>query len=121
MSFFIGQNSVNDFIDAITEPERLVAHDTSGDTARFFDHMKDLRQDDPDGKLYRGSEFKHVASFKGLPLLQAVKLMDEEFMSDKKKFYAWVDRGQNKRYLAYDRRMGAKRSDMVTFQNGKEI
>src|SRR5690348_3270578 len=100
MSFFIAKNET--LMDA-----------AFGDTDDFMDSHPDvygprfeaiaeLRKID-DGTLYKGSEFRRVASFVNIPLFNAVtKLFEPDFMKDKKKFYAFLDR--NKQYCTYDRR-----------------
>lgn len=100
-------------------PEMLMRH-APAYYGPHFDALAEMRAMDPDGSLYRGSEFRHIASLKGVPMWTALKIVDPEFMADKKRFYAWLDKGNNRRYCVYDRRR-AKRSDMVTFIDGKEI
>jgi hypothetical protein len=64
-----------------------------------FDAIKEMRDAD-DGTLYKGSAFRHVASFVNLPMFKAAQLLDPEFMQDKSKFYAFLRR--NREYATYD-------------------
>jgi hypothetical protein len=106
VSFFIGKNET--VADLLLDSDMLMRHqpDYYGPS---FEALHEMREADPDGKLYRGSGFRHVASLKGVPWFTAIKLMEPDFMSDKNKFYEWLDRGNNKRYCVYDRRSAAER------------
>lgn len=87
-----------------------------------FEAISELRKQD-DGTLHKGSEFRRVASFVNIPLFNAVNtIMNDEFMRDKKKFYQWLDKDENKRYCTYDRRWSARPiPNQVTFFDGKEV
>ena len=107
MSFFIGRNELQGnntgVMDLVMNPEALMraAPDYYGPR---FDAIHDLRKAD-DGTGYKGQEFRRVASFVNVPMFnQAMKLFDPDFMKDKKKFYAFLDR--NREYCTYDRRPG---------------
>jgi hypothetical protein len=100
MSFFIGKNEtmmdaafgdVDDFMDK---------HPTI--YGPRFEAIAELRKAD-DGTMHKGQEFRRVASFVNIPMFGAVtRLFEPDFMKDKNKFYAFLDR--NKHYCTYDRR-----------------
>jgi len=100
MSFFIGKNEtmmdaafgdVDDFMDK---------HPTI--YGPRFEAIAELRKAD-DGTMHKGQEFRRVASFVNIPMFGAVtRLFEPDFMKDKNKFYAFLDR--NKQYCTYDRR-----------------
>lgn len=116
--FFVGKNKV--LADELLDSDMLMkaAPDYYGPR---FDAIKELRDND-DGSLQRGNEFRRVASLVNVPLANIAGILDPEWMKNKRNFYAWLDRGENHRYLTYDRRKaGKKRSDMVTFIGGKEV
>ena len=118
MNFFVAKNS--SLADSLLDSDTLMkaAPDYYGPR---FDAIKELRDQD-DGSLHRGSEFRRVASLVNVPLANIAGILDPEWMKNRKNFYAWLDRGENKRYCTYDRRKaGKKRSDMVTFVDGKEV
>lgn len=75
-----------------------------------FEAIKELRDND-DGTLHKGNEFRRVASLVNVPMTSAVKLLDPEWMKDKAKFYAWLDR--NKRYCTYQRPSRSGRAAQV--------
>ena len=117
-SFFVASN---DTLTKATDPLAL-RHRVPG----FSDSMEavqDLRQQyretGQDGWLY-DKGWKHVASIQG-PVLAVAELLNEEFLNGngKRNFYAWLD--AHPAYCAYDRRREAKRSDLVTFIDGKEV
>ena len=112
MEIFVGPNLR--VLDALTDAETLVK--SAPEMADRFEALKELRGQD-DGSLYRGSAFRRVASLSG-PLLDFAEILEPGFL-DKKFFYAWLDRHQE--YCTYDRRPRRKRSDLVTFQDGKEV
>jgi hypothetical protein len=100
VSFFIGKNEtmmdaafgdVDDFMDK---------HPTI--YGPRFEAIAELRKAD-DGTMHKGQEFRRVASFVNIPMFGAVtRLFEPDFMKDKNKFYAFLDR--NKQYCTYDRR-----------------
>lgn len=116
-SFFVGKNL--SLADELLDSNMLMKADPERYGPRF-EAIKELRDHD-DGSLHRGSDFRRVASLVNIPLANMAGILEPEFMKDKKTFYAWLDRAENKRYCTYDRRKGKRRSDMVTFQDGKEI
>ena len=64
--------------------------------------IADLRKLD-DGTLHKGNGFRRVASFINIPLFNnAIRVLDPDFLKDKKKFYDFLDR--NLEYCTYDRR-----------------
>jgi hypothetical protein len=100
VSFFIGKNET--MMDA-------AFGDTDDFMDRFptiygprFEAIAELRKAD-DGSMHKGQEFRRVASFVNIPMFGAVtRLFEPDFMKDKNKFYAFLDR--NKQYCTYDRR-----------------
>ena len=102
MNIFIGKNT-EDVMDTAMDPDMLmkVAPEYYGPR---FDAIADLRKAD-DGSGHKGQEFRRVASFVNVPMSQVVnRLFDPDFMKDKRKFYAFLDR--NLQYCTYDRRAG---------------
>ena len=100
MSFFIAKNET--MMDAaFGDPDDFMDQHADVYGPRF-EAIAELRKAD-DGTLYKGSEFRRVASFVNIPLFNAVtKLFDPDFMKDKKKFYSFLDR--HRVYCTYDRR-----------------
>ena len=100
MSFFIAKNET--MMDAaFGNPDDFMDNHPDVYGPRF-DAIAELRKLD-DGTLHKGQEFRRVASFVNIPMFNAVtKLFDPDFMKDKKKFYAFLDR--HKEYCTYDRR-----------------
>jgi len=99
MSFFIAKNEGP--MDTVFDPAELMAKRPEYYGPRF-DAIADMRKLD-DGTLHKGSEFRRVASFVNVPLFgMTTKLFDPDFMKDKKKFYAFLDR--HREYCTYDRR-----------------
>lgn len=66
-----------------------------------FAAIKELREAD-DGTGYKRQEFRRVASLVNVPLVMAEKMSNPDFLKDKKKFYAFLDR--NPQYITYQRR-----------------
>ena len=97
-TFFISKPQVE--MESIVDPDVLMraAPDYYGPR---FDAIKELRDTD-DGTGYRGQEFRRVASLVNVPVLMAQKLVDPDFLKDKKKFYAFLDR--HPEYTTYQRR-----------------
>jgi hypothetical protein len=112
-SFFISKNE--GFADQLFDVDTLMKADAEYYAPRF-DAIKELREQD-DGTLHRGNEFRRVASLVNVPMFQAVKLLDPEWMKDKKKFYAWLKR--HPEYKTYDNRGGSRPS--VTVVDGKAM
>lgn len=117
MSFFVGNNET--VADRLMNPDLLMAMQPDYYGPRF-DAIKDIRDAD-DGSLHRGQDFRRVASFVNVPIFEAIRtLLDPEFMKDKKKFYAFLDR--NRQYLTYDRRRSARPLEgQVTYVDGKAV
>ena len=117
MSFFVTKNE--SIADKLMNPDALLAVAPDYYAPRFA-AIKELRDQD-DGTLHKGNEFRRVASFVNIPLFHAIStVLDPEFMQDKKKFYAFLDR--NKVYCTYDLRRNARiMQNQVTFFDGKEI
>lgn len=108
MSFFVEKNT---FLDWYTDPETLVGSNPDYYAPRF-DAIKEVREQD-DGSLHRGNEFRRVASLVNVPMLEAIKLVEPGFLKDKKTFYDWLDRGNNRAYCTYQRPSRAGRADQV--------
>ena len=75
-----------------------------------FQAIADLRAID-DGTLHKGNEFRRVASLVNVPLMTAMRLVEPNFFKERKLFYDWLDRGQNRRYCTYDRRRRTEKGD----------
>lgn len=105
MSFFISKNET--IVDKLMDSDTLmkIAPDYYGPR---FDAIKELRDMD-EGMMQKGAGFKRVASLVNVPLQQTANLFDPTWMKSKQKFYAWLDRGENRRYCTYDRRGRADR------------
>ena len=113
------EGGYGDFIDLVTDPGQLVARNPL--YAERFDAIKELRDQD-DGSTHRGQEFRRVASLVNVPMLEVVKLLEPNFLKDKKNFYQWLDRGDNRAYCTYQRRRGSRPiANAVTFVDGKEV
>jgi len=98
-TFFIGKNETE--MDVALDPDMLMKVHPDYYGPRF-QAIADLRKLD-DGTLHKGNEFRRVASFVNVPLFnKARQLFDPEFMKDRKRFYAFLDR--NRQYCTYDRR-----------------
>jgi hypothetical protein len=109
--FFIVKNE--SIADQLFDAGTLMKADADYYRPRF-DAIKELREKD-DGTLHRGNEFRRIASLVNVPMFQAVKLLDPEWMSNKKNFYAWLKR--HPEYKTYDTRGGSRPS--VTVVDGK--
>lgn len=108
MSFYIGKNETA--ADFIMNPDNLMkaAPDYYGPR---FEAIKELRDLD-DGTLHKGNEFRRVASLVNVPLTQAyMTILDPDWMKDRSKFYAWLDR--NRQYCTYQRPTRSERYAMV--------
>jgi len=95
-SFFVRPSE--GLMDKVCDPSGLVARNP--DVADRFDAIQELRSMD-DGSLHRGSEFRRVANLMG-PVEDLLRAIEPEFLSDKKKFYGWLDK--HPEYCTYDRR-----------------
>lgn len=112
-SFFIAKNER--VADELFDVDTLLKADDAYYRPRL-DAIKELREQD-DGTLHRGNEFRRVASLVNVPMFAAVKLLDPEWMSNKKNFYAWLAR--HPEYKTYDTRGGSRPT--VTVMDGKVI
>src|SRR3990172_1929759 len=107
MSFFISKNT--SLAEDVMSAETLMKSNPDYYGPRI-EAIKKLRDAD-DGTLHRNSEFRRVASLVNVPMFMAAKLLDPEWMQDKKKFYAWLAR--NPQYKTYDSRGGSRPSSTV--------
>lgn len=112
-TFFVGKNTT--LAEDVMSAETLMKSDAAYYGPRF-EAIKELREAD-DGTLHRGNEFRRVASLVNVPMFMAARLLDPEWMKDKKKFYKWLAR--NPQYKTYDDRGGSRPSSTVV--DGKEI
>lgn len=104
-TFFVAKNET--VVDRLMDSDMLMKIAPDYYRPRF-EAIAELRQQD-DGSLHKGNGFRRVASFVNIPLSNAAGLLDPQWMKDKRRFYAWLDRGENKRYCTYDRRGKAGR------------
>lgn len=102
MGFFVAKNETE--FDALADPDILMKAKPDYYRDRF-QAIADLRAED-DGTGHKGQEFRRVASFVNVPLFIAQKLADPEFLKDKRKFYAFIDR--HPEYVSYQRRNGGR-------------
>jgi len=100
MSFWTSKR--DGLLDAITDhiSDRPVYEDT-------FDAIASLRNvhEEHPGRVSRHDGWMRVASIQA-PLLDVAKILDPEFLKDKRKFYRWLD--NNKQFATYDRRTGRR-------------
>lgn len=113
MEYFVGKNASS--LDALTSVETLMKADPEYYGPRL-DAIAELRQLD-DGTLHKGNEFRRVASLCNVPMFSVARLLDPEWMSDKKRFYAWLKR--HPEYKTYDTRGADHPTE--TFFDGKPI
>lgn len=97
-SFFI--SNPQSAFDHLMDPGTLMHSDAEYYRDRF-EGIKAVRESD-DGTLHKGNEFRRVASFVNVPMFMAMKLQEPDLLTDKKKFYAFLDR--HPEYLTYQRR-----------------
>ena len=117
MSFFVGKKAPPG--EVMMDPKLLMASNPEYYGPRF-EGIAELRKLD-DGTLHKGNEFRRVERFVNMPLFAAANtLLDPDWMKDKRKFYAFLDR--NPEYCTYDRRANRRILDnQVTFMDGKEV
>ena len=120
MQFFVESNS---FLNRSTDEEGLIKRKAPGvvDALQAVSELREQYRTMGTEGWSADRQWRHVASIYG-PALQVCELIDDEFLNGngKKNFYGWLD--QHKRYVTYDRRrVPAKRSDLVTFVDGKEV
>jgi hypothetical protein len=108
MSFFVGKN---DSPLEIMNPDVLMRAAPEYYGPRF-DAIAELRSQD-DGSLHKGNEFRRVASLVNVPLLNAVQVCEPGFFKDRKTFYDWLDKEENKRYCTYQRPGRVERAALV--------
>ena len=113
MAFFVAKNE--EAHEFIMSPETLMKAAPEYYGPRF-DAIAELRKQD-DGTLHRGQEFRRVASLVNVPMFMASKMIDPDWMKDKKRFYKWLAR--NPQYKSYDSRGGSRPS--ITVVDGKEV
>jgi hypothetical protein len=83
-----------------------------------YQAIADMRELDRQvGGLYRGSEWKRVANLQG-PILDLAKVLDPEWLSDRRRFYAFLD--AHPEVCMYDRRKNAV-PNQLTMSDGKVI
>jgi hypothetical protein len=80
-----------------------------------FDAMAEERKLD-DGTLFRGQEFRKVASFTNVPLFEALRIRDG-LLKGKREFYRFLEKYPQ--YRCYDKRGGSRPT--VTFTNGEQV
>lgn len=98
-------------VDAVQNPERAIDMITNVDTvlrsgphyAEMFSRLHEERKIDTGFK----EGFKKVAELT-VPHELAARILEPDFLKDKRKFYGWLDR--NPQYCAYDRRKSARSS-----------
>jgi hypothetical protein len=92
-SFYITPNE--SALDVVTEQ---MAKDPV--YADRYEAIKEVREIDK-GQLYRGTEFRRVASLQG-PLSTLGQVLDPDWLQNKRRFYAWLD--AHPQHCTYDRR-----------------
>lgn len=97
MSFFVGSNET--VADKISSADTLMRAAPDYYAPRF-EAIKELRDSD-DGTLHKGNEFRRVASLVNVPLMTALKIIEPDFTSNKRKFYDWLDK--HPEYCTYQR------------------
>ena len=117
MSFFI-QKSEDSALSHLTDSDTYMKLAPDYYAPRF-DAIAEMRALD-DGSLHKGNEFRRVASLTNVPMLAALKILEPDFLSNRKKFYKWLDSGNNWRYCTYDRRKN-KLPNQLTFVDGKAV
>lgn len=116
MSFFVAPS--DSALDLVTE--RMAQYP---EFAPRYDAINELRVADQQGlaisvdQASRANGFFRVASLQGT-LESLAKLLDPEFMKDKRRFYAWLDK--HKQHCTYDRRRDAL-SKRLTHVDGKVV
>jgi len=112
MGFFVEPNQT--VLKKVSDPEAWLKRDpTIQDTMR---HLAELRAMNGPG-IGAGDSWKKVASVRG-PVLDVACCLDEDFLKDKKKFYAWLDSEEGRRWCTYDRRRGANSSRWFRMDGG---
>jgi hypothetical protein len=101
-SFFIGEPRKE--MNLVTNADTLVK--SAPRLEERFDAIAELRTID-DGTLYKGNEFRRVASIVA-PLIEVQHILEPDFLRNKRKFYTWLD--DNPEYCTYDRRAARART-----------
>ncbi len=107
MSFYIAPNET--LIDKLTNSDTLMRAAPDYYRPRF-EAIKEIRDND-DGTLHKGNEFRRVASLVNVPLMTALKIVEPDFTSNRKKFYDWLDR--HPQYCTYQRPTRSGRTAQV--------
>lgn len=113
MSFFVTSNE--SALDLVTK--RL--HD-SGEFDDRYEAIAGLQTISMDEALHEAAikgGFARVASLQG-PLLDLAKVLDPDFLRDKRKFYHFLD--THPQHCTYDRRKNAQ-PNQITFSDGKLV
>lgn len=116
MNYFVEPNDA--MIDAVGE--RMSKNPAFEDR---YEAIKELREADRTGlsvsvdKAAEVNGFFRVASLQG-PLADLAKVLNPDWMKNKKNFYGWLDR--NKQHCTYDRRRDAV-SKRLTHVDGKVV
>lgn len=120
MEFFVESNS---FLNRATNEESWAKRDPQGvvDALQAVNELREQYRTTGSQGWSADRQWRHVASIKA-PIFHAAELLDYDFLNGngKRNFYKWLD--EHPRWVTYDRRrVPAKRSDMVTFVDGKEV
>jgi hypothetical protein len=112
MGFFVEPNQT--VTKLISDPDEWAKRDPSvTDTMLALSELRAAGNAD----VLPGDSWKHVASVRG-PILDIATCLDQDFMRDKKKFYAWLDSEEGRRWCTYDRRRGANSSRWFRMDGG---
>lgn len=112
MEYFVQKNSL---LDLLSDSD-VLRKSAPGYYESRLQAIADLRALD-DGTLHRGNEFRRVASLVNVPMMEALKIIEPEFLTDKRKFYGWLAR--HPEYRTYQKSGGSRPT--VTFTNGDQI
>ena len=119
MQFFVESNS---FLNKATNEQGLIDRGdrNATDAMQAVSEVREQYRQQGNQGWSADRGWRHVASIYG-PAMTVAECLNPEFLNgnNKKNFYSWLD--QHKRYITYDRRQNAKRSDLVTFVDGKEV
>ncbi len=101
---YIVEKMEEQLVDAIAKPEGWVARDPFYKS--FYDSIGLLRNSHQEqGTTLKTPEWKLVARLQ-TTLDDANRLINADFIRDKRLFYSWLDR--NPSYCTYDRRRGRR-------------
>jgi hypothetical protein len=91
-------------MDAVSKPESWIERNPA--YVDFYNEIAEMRNPHEEaGTHITKSEWKHVARLQ-TPLEDAQRVVNPEFLKNKRGFYAWLDR--NPQYCTYDRRKGRR-------------